>query len=82
MKALEGPPDRRAEAALTAGCDIALHCNGVLGEMEMVAAVCPPLIPAARARLSRAEAMRSSPGTFDVEAALERMDAMLGAHAR
>ncbi len=82
MKALEGPPDRRAEAALAAGCDIALHCNGVLGEMEMVAAVCPPLTSAARARLSRAEAMRSSPGTFDVEAALERMDAMLGAHAR
>ncbi len=82
MKALEGSPDRRAKAALTAGCDIALHCNGELAEMEAVAAACPPLSSAARARLSRAEATRLRPEPFDVGAALERMDAMLGVHAR
>jgi beta-N-acetylhexosaminidase len=79
MRALEGPADRRAEAALAAGCDIALHCNGVLAEMEAVAAACPPLTPASRARLSRAEAMRLRPEPFDVRAALERLDAMLKA---
>ena len=81
MKALDGPPGRRAEAALAAGCDIALHCNGVLAEMEAVAAACPPLTPAARARLSRAEAMRFHPEPFDVRAARARLDAMLAAHA-
>jgi len=81
MRALEGPADRRAEAALAAGCDIALHCNGVLAEVEAVAAACPPLTPASRARLSRAEAMRLRPEPFDVRAALERLDAMLKAPA-
>lgn len=33
-----GGPDARAEKVLRAGCDIALHCNGKLEEMEAVAA--------------------------------------------
>ena len=82
MKALKGSPNQRVQAALEAGCDIALHCNGLLSEMEAVAAACPPLTPAARVRLARAEAMRSRPDTFDVRAALERMDAIFGAHPR
>ena len=78
MNALEGPPDGRARAALAAGCDIALHCNGVLAEMEAVAASCPPLTQAARIRLSRAKAMLHAPETFEVQAALFRLGAMLG----
>jgi beta-N-acetylhexosaminidase len=79
MNALDGPPGRRAEAALAAGCDIALHCNGVLAEMEDVAAACSPLTPAARDRLARAEAMRLRPDAFDVRAAQERLDTLLAA---
>ena len=37
MKALSGPFDARAEAALAAGCDVVLHCEGDLAEMEAVA---------------------------------------------
>ncbi len=37
MKALTGPFDARAAAALDAGCDIVLHCEGVMEEMEAVA---------------------------------------------
>jgi beta-N-acetylhexosaminidase len=36
MKALGGAFDARAEAALEAGCDMVLHCNGDMAEMEAV----------------------------------------------
>lgn len=38
MKALSGKLTERAEAALKAGCDVVLHCNGDLAEMKQVAA--------------------------------------------
>lgn len=57
MQALKGPLDRRARAALAAGCDVALHCSGVLHEMAAVASVCPRLSDAALARLAHARAM-------------------------
>lgn len=37
MKALSGSLRARAEAALRAGCDVALHCNGRLDEARAVA---------------------------------------------
>ncbi|MBI4970052.1 MAG: beta-N-acetylhexosaminidase [Rhodospirillales bacterium] len=36
MKALSGDLGERARAALAAGCDVALHCNGDLAEMQAV----------------------------------------------
>jgi beta-N-acetylhexosaminidase len=41
MHALAGSPGSRAAAALAAGCDLALHCSGVLEETEDVLAACP-----------------------------------------
>jgi beta-N-acetylhexosaminidase len=43
MKALTGAYDARAQAALSAGCDAVLHCDGNLADMEAVAAGCGPL---------------------------------------
>ena len=43
MKALDGPISVRAKAALFAGCDIVLHCNGDLEEMQEVALEAKPL---------------------------------------
>ena len=43
MKALQGPFDARAAAALEAGCDVVLHCEGVMAEMEAVAKGTGPL---------------------------------------
>jgi len=43
MKALDGPFDARAAASLEAGCDVVLHCEGVMAEMEAVARGCGPL---------------------------------------
>lgn len=60
MKALQGGLGARAAAACRAGCDVVLHCNGAMPEMQAVAAECGRLSPdaerriaAARARLSR-----------------------------
>src|SRR6185437_1058545 len=38
MNALDGPLSVRTKAALFAGCDVVLHCNGKLEEMAEVAA--------------------------------------------
>lgn len=43
MRALSGSLAERAAAALAAGCDIALHCNGDLAEMSAVADAVRPL---------------------------------------
>ncbi|RFB81038.1 beta-N-acetylhexosaminidase [Methylovirgula sp. 4M-Z18] len=43
MHALTGPFRARGEAALKAGCDIALHCNGNLAEASGVAEAAPLL---------------------------------------
>lgn len=43
MGALKMPLEERCELAITAGCDIILHCNGVFEEMEIVAQHSPEL---------------------------------------
>src|SRR5258706_3969016 len=43
MGALSGPISARAKAALFAGCDVVLHCNGNMAEMEQVAKEAKPL---------------------------------------
>lgn len=70
MQALAGTLAERATAALSAGCDLVLHCNGVMAQMHEVAPVCPPLAGAALARCDRALARRSAPDGADI-AALE-----------
>ncbi len=63
MKALSGSVGGSTIAALAAGCDLVLHCNGVLAEMEAVAASSPELGGRGRARLDAALAVlqRSEP---------------------
>ncbi len=43
MGALSGTLAERSRAALAAGCDVVLHCNGDLREMTEVASVVPEL---------------------------------------
>ncbi|GJE43543.1 beta-N-acetylhexosaminidase [Methylobacterium soli] len=82
MHALTGPFRARAEAAFTAGIDVALHCNGEAQEMRAVAEGTPELAGAA---LRRAEAAlaRIAPecAAFDVREARARFEAGLSAAA-
>jgi beta-N-acetylhexosaminidase len=77
MRALGGGLGERAERALAAGCDLALHCNGDRGEMEEVVAAAATITPETGARLARGEAMRRRSADFDREEAERRLDALL-----
>jgi beta-N-acetylhexosaminidase len=57
MQALSGLPGERAARALDAGCDVALHCSGVLAETRGLLAAIPPATPACLARLASGRAM-------------------------
>jgi len=58
MGALSGPLGARAAAAIAAGCDVVLHCNGDSAEAAAVAEAAGRLSPAAAARAARALALR------------------------
>lgn len=73
MRALSGGFGDRAAAALAAGCDVVLHCNGDLDEMREVARATGPLTAAAQERLGRAQAMLKPPRAFDRPAVEQRL---------
>jgi beta-N-acetylhexosaminidase len=50
MGALSGSIEARSRAAIAAGCDLILHCNGKLDEMQAVASSVPTLAGEAAAR--------------------------------
>ena len=77
MKALKDGPGPSAAAALAAGCDLALHCNGVMTEMEAVARAVGPCAEATLGRLARAETMRRHPKPFDPDEAQRLLDDLL-----
>ncbi|MCB1351749.1 MAG: beta-N-acetylhexosaminidase [Rhodobacteraceae bacterium] len=66
MHALSGPFETRVTAAIAAGCDMILHCNGDPAEMAAVAAAAPRLEAAARARAEAALALRAAASDADV----------------
>jgi len=69
MGALSGSLGERTRAALAAGCcDVVLHCNGDMAEMEAVAAAAPLLNGQAARRADAALARRSRPASSDIAA--------------
>jgi beta-N-acetylhexosaminidase len=82
MNALAGSLGERAAAAFDAGCDMALHCNGQLAEMEAVASVAPELSGAPKRRADAALArIVQEPEPLNVVDARERLVAALAAIA-
>lgn len=79
MGALSGPIGARAAAALAAGCDVVLHCNGRLDEMRAVAASAPDLAGPAGRRAAAALATRGPPQPLDIAAARGEFSRLMAA---
>ena len=77
MKALDGPLGARAKAALFAGCDVVLHCNGDMDEMKQVAAEVKALEGASLRRAELALAQLITPAPFDAAAATARLASLM-----
>src|SRR5262249_45831039 len=79
MQALGGEIAERAERALTAGCDLVLHCNGDRREMDAVVTALRPISGRTADRLARGESMRraSVQRPFDRPGAEARFAALL-----
>jgi len=77
MKALGGTFSDRTAHALSAGCDIVLHCNGDPDEMEQVASAAPRLDGRGLRRYIDAAGAIRPPEPFDRPAALEELARLL-----
>ena len=78
MNALSGGLSARAKAALFAGCDVVLHCNGKMDEMKDVAEEAGTLEGQALKRAQQALSRLSVPDAFDPAAAEARLQSLLG----
>ena len=82
MNALSGTPGERAARAVAAGCDIAMHCSGVLSDTADVLANTPDLTDAALARLASARRLADAARqALDGDALAVERDALLAAGA-
>ncbi|MDP5086575.1 MAG: beta-hexosaminidase [Yoonia sp.] len=78
MEALSGTVAERATAAITAGCDVILHCNGNPDEMQSVAHAAGEMTPAAIARAKHALDQRKTPENIDIPSLEAEFETLLG----
>lgn len=86
MSALDGRLEDRGHLAIQAGCDLALYCGavsgeGIVAELEALAAGLPMLQGEALRRTNRAMAEAQAPLPFDSEAAWAKLRAAFAAPA-
>jgi len=78
MEALKGSAGERAAGVIAAGCDVALHCTGVMAEMVSVASAVPAMSAEGEARLARAMAtVLVEDDGVDFAEAVAKRDALL-----
>jgi beta-N-acetylhexosaminidase len=78
MKALAGDFGGRTRAAIRAGCDVVLHCNGDMAEMKPIAAAAPELRGQAKRRAEAAlKRISQLPEPFDPVEGRARLDAAI-----
>ena len=78
MGALTGTVAERGARALEAGCDLVLHCNGDLAEMETLATALAGLFTApAQSRADAALRARRTPTDIDIPALQAEFDSLI-----
>jgi beta-N-acetylhexosaminidase len=78
MQALSGGLAERTAAALAAGCDAVLHCNGDAAEMEAVAEAAGPMSAAAVRRFQECRDRLTRPRPLDRGGAERELAGLLG----
>lgn len=76
MEALSGTVAERGAAALAAGCDLVLHCNGKLTEMQDLLAGVGRMSDAALVRAETALSQRPKAQTVDIDALQAEFEAL------
>jgi len=74
---LSGSIGERTHAAIAAGCDVVLHCNGEMAEMIDVAAEAPLLAGEAARRAEAALAAKRPPKPIELAAGRAEFLAMM-----
>jgi beta-N-acetylhexosaminidase len=78
MQALSGSLGERARQSLAAGCDVVLHCNGVMSEMEAVAAESSRLSATALRRIAAGAEKVKTVARADIASMSRRLDTLMG----